>query len=61
MRANIIHAKKNWIMKCNEHQQAELYLGRLTFDKELKRSCGEFYSSLNSIWGFSPIKLDYLK
>jgi hypothetical protein len=61
MRATIIHVKEKWVLKRNERRQAELYLGRLTFHEELKRSCGEFYSSLNSIWGFSPIKLDYLK
>jgi hypothetical protein len=43
MRAKIIHAMEKWFVKCNEHQQAELYHGRLTFDEELKRSCGEFY------------------
>jgi hypothetical protein len=58
MKANIIHVKEKWVMKWNEHRQAELYLRRLTFDEELKRSCGEFYSSSKSIWGFSPIKLD---
>ena len=61
MRATIIHVKEKWVLKRNERRQAELYLGRLTFHEELKRSCGEFYSSLKSIWGFSPIKLDYLK
>jgi hypothetical protein len=48
-------------MKQNERQWAELYLGGLKFDEELKRSCGEIYSSLKSIWGFSPVKLDYMK
>jgi hypothetical protein len=60
MRAKVSHAKEKWIMKRNERQQAELYLGRLTFHKELKRSCSEFYSSLRSIWGFCPLKLDFL-
>ncbi len=61
MRAKFAPAKVKWIIKCNERQQAELYVGRLTFEEELKRSCGEFYLSLKSIWGFSPIKLDYIK
>ncbi len=39
MRAKVSHAKEKWIMKRNEHRQAELYLGRLTFHEELKRSC----------------------
>ncbi len=37
MRAKVSHAKEKWIMKRNEHQQAELHLGSLTFSKELKR------------------------
>jgi hypothetical protein len=61
MKALVVHAKENWITKWNEDQRAELYLGKLKFDEELKRSCGEFYSSLKSIWGFSPVKLDYMK
>jgi hypothetical protein len=61
MKALVVHAKGKWTMKHNEHWQAELYLGRLPFHKELKRSCGEFYSSLRSIWGFCPTKIDFLK
>jgi hypothetical protein len=61
MRAKVKDAKEKWMMKRNEHRQAELYLGRLPFHEELKRNCSEFYSSLRSIWGFNPIKLDYFK
>jgi len=61
MKALVVHAKENWIIKWNEHRQAELYLGKLKFDEELKRSCGEGYSSLKSIWSFSSVKLDYMK
>ncbi len=49
MKANIIHAKEKWIMWHNEHRQAELYLGKLTFDEELKRSC-----ALTQRWFTSP-------
>ncbi len=61
MKTLVVHAKENWIIKQNEHWRAELYLGRLKIDEELKRCCGEFYSSLKSIWGFTPVKLDYMK
>ena len=60
-KALAVLAKENWIIKRNERRRAELYLGRLKFDEELKRSCSEFYSSLKSIWGFSPVKLHYMK
>jgi hypothetical protein len=60
MKTLVVDAKEEWIMKRNEHRQAELYLGKLPFHEELKRSCREFYSSLKSIWEFSPLKLDYL-
>jgi hypothetical protein len=49
MRAKVKVAKDKWIMKHNEHQHTELYLGRLKFEEELKRSCGEFYSSLKIV------------
>lgn len=61
MKALVLQGKENWTMKRNKRRQAELHLGRLPFHEELKRSCCEFYSSLKSIWGFSPIKLDYFK
>ncbi len=61
MKTLVVHAKEKWMMKHNNWWQAEFYLGRLLFDKELKKSCGEFYSSLKSIWGFNPLKLDYFK
>ena len=61
LKEKVKEAKEHWIMKRNGRQQSELYLGRLTFDQELKRSCGEFYSSLKNVWGFSPTKLDYMK
>jgi len=46
MKALIVHTKEKWMMKHNEHWQAELYLRWLPFHKALKRSCGEFYSLL---------------
>jgi hypothetical protein len=61
LKEKVKEAKEHWIMKRNGRQQSELYLGRLTFDQELKRSCGEFYSSLKNVWGCSPTKLDYMK
>jgi hypothetical protein len=45
----------------NECWKAELYLGRLPFHEELKRSCGEFYSTFRSTCGFCPTILDYFK
>jgi hypothetical protein len=51
MKALVVYAKEKWMMKHNDHQQAELYLGKLPFHEELKRSCCKFYSSLRSIWG----------
>jgi hypothetical protein len=56
----VIGVKYELIMKYNEHWWAELYLERLTFGEELKRCCGEVYSSL-FIWGFSTTKLDSMK
>lgn len=54
-------AKEVWMRKRNEHRLAELYLGRLPFHKELKRCCGEFYSSLKRTWGCCPLKVDFFK
>ena len=61
MKALITDAMENWILKRNERRQDELYLGRLKFHEELKKSCGEFYSALKRAWGFYPIKVDYFK
>ncbi len=61
LKEKVKEAKEHKIMKRNSQQQSDLYLGRLTFNQELKRSCGEFYSSLKNVWGFSPTKLDYMK
>jgi hypothetical protein len=56
LKALILSAKEEWMITSNERRQAELYLGRLPFHEELKRSCGEFYSTLKSTCGFCPTK-----
>ncbi len=48
MRAKEMKAKDQWIIKSNDHQQGEAYLGRLQFDEGLKRNCQEFYSPLKN-------------
>jgi hypothetical protein len=49
IKALVLQGREKYMMKHNERRQAELYLGRLPFHEELKRSCGEFYSSLRTI------------
>ncbi len=61
LKAKVSNARELWLIKRNEHRQNELYLGRVPFHDELRRSCEEFYATLRNIWGFSPLKLFYMK
>jgi hypothetical protein len=61
LNAKVSNARVLWLFESNKHPRNELYLGRLPFHNELRRSCEEFYATLRNIWGFRPLKLFYMK
>ncbi len=60
-RQEVYAAKEKWNMKRLQRLQCECYLGLKDFDSDLRRSCAEFYMELKKAWGFSPLKMFYMK
>ncbi len=49
-------AKEQWIIRRKLRLNRERYLGSNTFDVELRRSCGEFYTEVRKVLGCCPIR-----
>jgi hypothetical protein len=61
LKQKIPAARRKWLVKRDQRQRTEAYLGSQPFPYELRRACEEFYIALRNEWVFSPTKLLLMK